>query len=49
MEVRIRLKRYISEDMATMDFQYGQFNLIVSGTGTGKTEFIRRGLLKRFP
>lgn len=43
------MRRYISEDIDSMDFQYGQFNLIVSGTGTGKTEFIRRGLLSRFP
>lgn len=43
------MRRYISEDIDSMDFQRGQFNLIVSGTGTGKTEFIRRGLLKRFP
>ena len=43
------MARYISENMEDIDFQHGQFNLIVSGTGTGKTEFIRRGLLKRFP
>lgn len=43
------MKRYISEDINSIDFRHGQFNLIVSGTGTGKTEFIRRGLLKRFP
>lgn len=43
------MARYISENIEDIDFQYGQFNLIVSGTGTGKTEFIRRGLLQRFP
>lgn len=32
-----------------MEFEYGYLNLIVSGTGTGKTEFIRRELLHRFP
>lgn len=41
--------RFISENIDDMEFKYGYLNLIVSGTGTGKSEFIRRELLNKFP
>lgn len=43
------MKRFISENMNDMEFVTGRLNLITSGTGTGKSEFIRNGLLDRFP
>ena len=40
--------QYVSDVIGDVKFYHGQFNLIVSGTGTGKTEFVRNTLLKRF-
>lgn len=42
-------KRYISDEIDINKFEHGQFNIIASGTGTGKTEFVRRTLLNEFP
>ena len=42
------MKKYISEIIMDEEFLPGQFNIIASGTGTGKTEFVRRTLLGKF-
>ena len=41
-------KKYISEVIMDEEFFPGQLNIIASGTGTGKTEFVRRTLLGKF-
>ena len=46
---RYRVKRFISENINDIEFVTGRLNLITSGTGTGKSEFVRNGLLDRFP
>ena len=40
--------KFISEIVTGDEFHPGQLNIISSGTGTGKTEFVRRTLLKKF-
>lgn len=42
-------KKYISEIIEGNEFYPGQLNIIASGTGTGKTEFVRRTLLEKIP
>lgn len=41
-------KEFISEIITGDEFALGRFNVIASGTGTGKTEFVRRTLLGKF-
>ena len=41
-------KRFISEIITGEEFLHGRLNVITSGTGTGKTEFVRRTLLNKF-
>jgi len=41
-------KKFISEMITGDEFLAGRFNIIASGTGTGKTEFVRRTLLTKF-
>lgn len=43
------MKKYISEVIKGDEFLPGQLNIIASGTGTGKTEFVRRTLLEKIP
>lgn len=43
------MKKYISEVIKGDEFLPGQLNIIASGTGTGKTEFVRRTLLEKMP
>lgn len=42
-------KVYISDVIDIGQFKLGQFNIVASGTGTGKTEFVRRTLLTKYP
>lgn len=41
------MERYISDIVTGKEFIHGQFNIIASGTGTGKTEFVRRTLVEK--
>lgn len=43
------MRKYISDVIIGDEFLPGQLNIISSGTGTGKTEFVRRTLLDKFP
>lgn len=40
---------YISEISNTFEYRLGEFNIIASGTGTGKTVYVRKHLLESFP
>lgn len=41
------MRQYISDIVTGKEFIHGQFNIIASGTGTGKTEFVRRTLVEK--
>lgn len=40
---------YISEQCSNFKYELGKFNIIASGTGTGKSKYIREHLLESFP
>ena len=40
---------YISEISSRFEYKLGEFNIIASGTGTGKTVYVRKHLLDSFP